>query len=275
MAGPVVASALKENVQYAKLRASFIEAASGELEMSEPVPVDVAQGYSPDRQKSRLTLSDIKHYPTPAELYTEMMKSPGWPYHNNREQFILRDRSLASVMYIGDFRVGECLPMVKSDFMVYPGQYLLVDGVRVGKRHFSKRIFRNAKFPLQGERACFTEIILTYLATLKTPETRLFPWSLKVVRFQVGTYTVKSRYIGQPDEVKPRISQHYVGTTRAWQIIKALFPNHTEHWLRAFGYNYDYDAMDHDELAVSDKTKADPRSLRPYLRRRYDKYPVR
>jgi hypothetical protein len=66
-----------------------------------------------------------------------------------------------------------------------------------------------------------------------------------------------------------------VGTKRAYQIVKALLPNYTQHWLRAFGYSYDYDHMEHDLIAVSDKTKADPSSLQLYLRRRYEKYPVR
>jgi hypothetical protein len=64
------------------------------------------------------------------------------------------------------------------------------------------------------------------------------------------------------------------GTKRAWQIVKALLPNYTQHWLRAFRYNWDYDHTDQDILAVSDKTKADPRSIQTCLRRQYEKYPV-
>jgi hypothetical protein len=42
----------------------------------------------------------------------------------------------------------------------------------------------------------------------------------------------------------------------------------------ALGYNWDHDHMDWDILAVSDETKADPRSIQLYLRRQHEKYPV-
>ena len=101
------------------------------------------------------------------------------------------------------------------------------------------------------------------------PNERLFPWSLEKKTFIVGEYCLKD------GTIKERKSIRLVGTARAWQIVNALLPDLTQHWLRAFGYNFDYDHMDHDILAVSDKTKADPRSIQPYLRRRYEKYPVR
>jgi hypothetical protein len=159
--------------------------------------------------------------------------------------------------------------LTKENFEELKG-YVWVKDVKVGKKKAGKIEWREAKLPLKGPRAAFTQLILDYLHTLKAGK-RLFPWSL-----QVKIYTVNKPYtIKKTGELRDRVSVQMVGTKRGWQIVNALLPDYTQHWLRAFGYNYDYDHMDHDVMAVSDKTKADPRSLQPYLRRRYEKYPVR
>jgi hypothetical protein len=171
------------------------------------------------------------------------------------------------VFSFGDFRIVEVLPLKKENFELMPS-YVWVKDVAVGKKKAGKVEYREAKLPLEGERRPFTELVLQYLATLEVGQ-RLFPWSLKKQRFRVGEYRLKN------GSFKTRWSIQTAGTKRAWQIINALLPEYTQHWLRAFGYNYDYDHMEHDIMVVSDKTKADPRSLQPYLRRRYEKYPVR
>lgn len=219
--------------------------------------------------KGRLTLSDIKAYPTPTELYKELMASRGWPYQSNIEGYLLRDRALAALLYLGDFRISEVLPIKKEQFSDHE-DFIHVTGVLVTKSRGRQVKYRDAKLPLKGERVVFTRLIIDYLATLK-PEDRLFPFSLTKRK-----YPIKGKdYKLKDGTVKTRFCVQVVGTKRCWQIIKALLPNYTQHWLRAFGYDFDYDHMDHDILAVSDKTKADPRSLQPYLRRRYEKYPVR
>jgi hypothetical protein len=215
----------------------------------------------------RKTLNQIKHIPTPKELFDKIIASPGWEYKTEIERFLTRDRSLAALLYLGDFRISEVLPLTKENFEQKPG-YLWVKDVKVGKKRQGKLEYREAKLPLKGEREPFTRLVQEYLELLK-PEQRLYPWSLEVKKIAVGTYTLKN------GESKQRLSVRMVGTSRAWQIVNALLPEYTEHWLRAFGYNFDYDVMNCDIMAVSDKTKADPRSLQPYLRRRYEKYPVR
>jgi hypothetical protein len=201
------------------------------------------------------------------ELYERLQNSKGWPYKTNQDFYQARDRALASLLYLGDFRIVEVLPLKKSNFKIEK-DYILVYAVKVGKRKKNKTIYREAMLPLKnGERIVFTQLILNYLDLL-VPEQRLFNWSLEVKQFKVGTYLLKD------GTEKPRMSVQMVGTKRAWQIVNALLPEITQHWLRAFGYNWDYDHMDHDILAVSDKTKADPRSIQPYLRRRYQKYPI-
>ena len=218
---------------------------------------------------SRLTLAQIESYPTPLELHRELMASAGWPYKTNMQSFLARDRALASLLYLGDFRISEVLPLTKKQFS--EGEECIhVKSVLVGKRKANKVQYRDAMLPLKGERVAFTKLILDYLALLG-PEDRLFPFSLTKRKYPIKGSSYKTK----DGKEKQRFSVQIVGTKRAWQIMKALLPDYTQHWLRAFGYSYDYDHMDHDILAVSDKTKADPRSLQPYLRRRYEKYPVR
>lgn len=217
----------------------------------------------------RLTLSHIKEYPTPTILYKDLMLSPGWDYKTNMQRFQMRDRALASLLYLGDFRISEVLSLKKEQFTIHE-DYVHVKSVLVGKRKANMVQYREAMLPLKGERAVFTRLILDYLELLK-PEDRLFPFSLNKRKYPIKN----SSYKLKDGTIKQRFSFQMMGTKRAYQIVKALLPNYTQHWLRAFGYSYDYDHMDHDILAVSDKTKADPRSLQPYLRRRYEKYPIR
>ena len=223
--------------------------------------------------KGRLTLAQIKEYPTPPELYEELMASAGWPYKTKEpkklQSFRARDRALAALLYLGDFRVSEVLPLTKKQFTAHE-EFIHVKGVQVGKRKANNILYRDAMLPLKGERVVFTKLILDYLALLGS-EDRLFPFSLTKRKYPIKDSSYKTK----DGTIRQRFSVQIVGTKRAWQIVNVLLPSYTQHWLRAFGYNYDYDHMDHDILAVSDKTKADPQSLQPYLRRRYEKYPVR
>ena len=217
----------------------------------------------------RKTLAQIQYYPTPDELYHQITTGKGWPYKDNQDFYRARDQALASILYLGDFRISEVLPLTKEVNFKPEKNYLLCYAVKVGKRKAGKIMYRDAKLPLEGQRAKLTGLIQKYLDLLGSKD-RLFPWSLKERTFISKTETYKTR----DGTVKQRKSVQLVGTHRAWQIIHALLPHATQHWLRAYGYNYDYDHMQHDVLAVSDKTKADPRSIQPYIRRRYEQYPV-
>jgi len=214
----------------------------------------------------RRTLNLIEVIPTPEHLYNTLVKAKGWVYKTDMDFFQSRDKALVALLYLGDFRISEVLPLTVENFDMRD-DCLLVHSVNVSKTR--KTLFREAKLPTSGERMVFTDLVLDYLSRLKkVGESRLFPWSLRKVVYKVGYYTLKD------GTKKTRYCTYLVGTKRAWQIVNALLPEYTQHWLRAFGYNFDYDHMDHDIMAVSDKTKADPRSLQPYLRRRYEKYRV-
>lgn len=238
-----------------------------------------------DKKPSRLTLLQIEKYPTPKELYENLMKSPGIDYKSNMAFYQRRDRALVALLYLGDFRASEVLPLTPDNFEKHTADkedsqtYINVFGVLVGKRKANKILFRTARLPLKGERARFTKLILEYLEDIteydkegkrSKNQPRLFAFSLTKRRYLIKGHD----YTLHDGTVRHRYSVQIAGVKREWQIVKALLPNITQHFLRAFGYNYDYDMMDHDIMAVTDKTKADPRSLQPYLRRRYEKYPV-
>jgi hypothetical protein len=64
-------------------------------------------------KSKRKTLDDIKHIPEPEELYQQLISSAGWKYRTEakRQMFLTRDRALAAIMYLGDFRAIEVLPL--------------------------------------------------------------------------------------------------------------------------------------------------------------------
>lgn len=220
--------------------------------------------------KGRKTLGQIQHIPEPKELYEKLMNSLGWPYKINVVRFHCRDLALVALLYLADLRIIEVLPLIKENFENKP-KFVWVKDIVVGKKRQGKTpIYREAKLPITGERKVFTDLILQYLEYLE-PKERLFPWSMERTKVQIKN----SQYKLKDGTIKNRYSCTMVGTKRAWQIVNNLLPEYTAHWLRAFGYNFDYDNFHFDIMAVTDKTKADPRSLQPYLRRRYEKYPVR
>ena len=149
------------------------------------------------------------------------MQSSGWFYKTNKELYLRRDRALVSILYLGDFRSQEIVPLTTENFEK-KGTHLLVKGVKVAKK---KRVeYREAKFPFEGERACFTDLVLKYVDHLK-PKARLFHWSTNVKVFQLPS---KHDYILKDGTIKHRRSVQMVGTKRAWQIVHALLPQYTQ-----------------------------------------------
>ena len=116
-----------------------------------------------------------------------------------------------------------------------------MNAIELSKRHYRDRPrreqFRVENFlPLTGPRAPITELITDYLELLG-PEEQLFPF----------------------------------GRKRAYQIVSATL-GIPEHWLRAYGDMFLYDAWNQDILAVSDYTKQSVLTLQQYIRRRFQKY---
>jgi integrase len=214
------------------------------------------------QEPTRLTLQDVDRVPKPLELYKELMLSQGWAYKTNMEYYKARDRALVSILYLTACRISEAIQLKRSQFKQEANR-IVIESMLLAKRKPGKVKFREAWLPLTGDRARFTELVTNYLELQQREEPkqeRLFPFSLKKVEYQIF---YKARLIR---------SVRLVGTNRAWNIVKALLPNITAHFLRQYGDDYLYDAWDHDIMAVSDYTKQDARTLQLYLRKRYQKY---
>ena len=232
---------------------------------------------------TRLTLASLpSHIPTPDELYEELITSQGWNYLNpeTREAYLQRDRTLPCVMYLGALRVSEALPLTKNQFTKTihdskRGDFITLKDVILAKRKQGKIEKNSIDIPLTGERAKFTQLILNYLETLE-PKQRLYPWSLRKTRTPLGGKLTSQFYTNKKGEQFQRYQIHTVGCTRAWQIVKALLPDITEHWLRAFGEDFFYVLSGHDLVATGSKFKVDVRTLSDwYLTRRHMEMPVR
>lgn len=192
--------------------------------------------------KDRRTLIKIPYYPTPKKLLEDLVKSEGWPYRANKDSYLLRDRALISVIYLGGLRISEALRLCEDQFIQHES-YIEVQAIRLSKLKKKglqrKTEFREARLPLESDRSGFTKIVLDYLENMQKGE-RLFKFK----------------------------------NQRAWQIITATLPNLTTHWLRAYCENYLYENWNSDLLAVSDYVKVDSRTLQQYIRRRYIEKPI-
>ena len=226
----------------------------------------------------RLTLDQLPaHIPTPQELYSELMKAPGWPYKTNREIFKARDLALPSILYLGALRVSEAIPLIKEQFSDPieddRGEYILIKNVKLSKRRFHKLETNDLPLPLEGERAKFTQLIQDYLFMLDDKE-RLFPWSLEQKKIQIKD--PKWDYKLKTGEIRHRYSYRMAGTARAYQIVKCLLPSITEHWLRAFGEDFFYVLSGKDLVATASHYKVDARTLAEwYLKRRHLEVKIR
>jgi integrase len=191
--------------------------------------------------KNRRTLKYIQYYPSPNELYQKITSASGWNYKTNMEFYQVRDRALASLIYLLGGRISEILRLKKNQFLMNHDK-VIVRGIKLSKSRYKNRPRREqfreeAWLPLHGERAGLTLLVLDYLRLVDADDVLLFPFSRQ----------------------------------RAWQIVGCLLGVPC-HWLRAYCENYLYDNWGKDILAVSDYVKVDPRTLQLYIRRSYQKY---
>lgn len=217
--------------------AKFAKISYGKIERN-----DLSQRLQNGNGLNRKTLRKIPYYPDPKELYSKLTKSPGWPYKTHQESYLRRDLALASVTYLIGGRISEILRLKKNQF-IDRDSYIEVRMVELSKsRRLGKQRkdqYREGRLPKKGERKPLTELVLDYIEDMDE-EKRLFKF-------------------------KPQ---------RAWQIVTALLPEYTIHWLRAFCEDYLYGEWNNDLLAVADYVKVDARTLQEYIRRRYQKYPT-
>ena len=191
--------------------------------------------------KDRRTLAFIKSYPRPYQIFEKITKADPWPYKDNREFYVKRDRALVAITYLLAARISEVLRLKKNQIS-HDKNMLIVKEIKLSKStHKDKRRrvqFRQEAFlTLTGSRAPLTNLILAYLELIYYDDDLLFPFS----------------------------------TVRAWQIITHL-TGEPPHYLRAYGENFLYDMWKQDLLAVADYIKVDPATLQQYIRRSYIKY---
>ena len=235
--------------------------------------------------KDRKTLSKIGRTPTPSELYAELMSSPGWEYkgkENTKLFYHCRDKALCAILYNGELRITEALRLTVGQFEDTP-DVLFVKEVLLSKTR-GKKQYRLVTLPKTGERALFTRLVLEYLTTLKQrgakPETRLFPWSLKVKVRPVkrkepdGTFTSVHKWKTIPGKETPLKSVQTSGACRAWQIVRKTLPSLTQHWLRVYGEKYLYRALGKDIMAVSKIVHVDARTAIKYVASGEEQFPV-
>lgn len=231
--------------------------------------------------KGRRTLAKVGLTPTPKELYNKLIESEGWPYKTNKEFFLIRDRALVSLIYNGELRISEAL-RIQLGQISETKTAIVIENVQLSKVRLKNKggvIFgsnartRIVQLPKKGERACFTKLFQDYIELLKEKNTVstdfIFPWSQKKNRKIVGIYTWRDG-----KTTTPRISAQMVGTNRAHQIITALLPDLTTHWLRVYGEKYLYKKLGNDIIAVSKIVKVDPRTAIKYLMAGEADYPV-
>lgn len=192
--------------------------------------------------KNRRTLSYINFYPTPKELYNNIVKSDGWPYKTEMKFYRTRDKALVSLLYLLALRVSEALRLKKEQFLIEKSR-VVVRGIKLSKSVRKdkprKEQYRQVGYlPLTKDRGLITGLVLEHLEQIET-EDKLFKF----------------------------------GIVRAWQITTAILkiPNH---WLRAYGEDFLYSMWRGDLLAVADYVKVDPRTLQHYIRKRFERYPV-
>jgi integrase len=188
----------------------------------------------------RRTLKYIQYYPSPKEIYNQIVNAQPWNYKTNIEFYQTRDKALASLTYLLGGRISEILRLKKNQFLMNHDK-VIVRGIKLSKSRYRNRPRREqyreeAWLPLHGERSPLTHLVLDYLQLLSKDDD-LFNF----------------------------------GRVRAWQIISKLLGVPC-HWLRAYCENYLYDNWGKDILAVSDYIKVDPRTLQLYIRRSYQKY---
>lgn len=229
-----------------------------------PVREDDDKIHSDRRQRKpgleRRTLADIAYYPTPQEIYEVLMTGEGWDYQDNKELYLVRDRALDALIYLLCLRISEAVLLTRDQFLMpyQPGGRK--DSVVVRAIYLSKRRYKGkprlvqyrdlAYLPLNGERAPLTLLVVKWLQTMDQSEHE---------RLERGK--------------KPRTDDRLFrfGETRGWQITVAL-TGATNHWFRAFGETYLYDAWGSDLLAVADYVKVDSRTLAQYIRRGYQRH---
>lgn len=194
----------------------------------------------------RRVLALIEEYPTPDELYEQIMNYEG-SYKTNKDFYLKRDRALAAILFIAQLRKSEAHRLTKSQFKTDPFRIVRVKLSKSEKRDKRSGLIITRKsayrteilIPLKGKLGKLGNLILDYINILEDEETRLFPFSDKAGRV--------NQIIGEMLGIPP-------------------------HWERAFGENLLYELFNNDLIAVANYVQVDPRTLSQYIHRTPKRY---
>lgn len=70
------------------------------------------------KEDTRRTLKFIEQYPTPAQIYHDIIGSEGWGYKTNKDFYLKRDRALLSLLYVLALRISEALRLTQEQFII-------------------------------------------------------------------------------------------------------------------------------------------------------------
>ena len=141
---------------------------------------------------ARRTLAMIQYTPSPREIYEDIMSSPGWPYKENREFYLKRDRAFVAILYLLGLRVSEAIRLRREQF-IFPDEEggrpdaIVVRAIKLSKRRRRsqrrKVQYRDGYLPLQGERAPLTQLVVEYLKLVDSG--RLFQFKTRQRAWQI------------------------------------------------------------------------------------------
>ena len=174
----------------------------------------------------------------PPRVIHEIILRNDWPYKTRRDYYKVRDRALASILYLTGGRRNEVLRLKRSQFSEDPDDpdFLVVHSFWISKRKGGKHEVRDIPLPRVGVMAPFTQMVEEYLELL-TPEEKLFKF----------------------------------GPSRALDIIKYMThdPHSSEpglwnHWFRAQSLSYMVNLLRSTIIVASDRGIKNPATLAHY-----------
>jgi len=178
-------------------------------------------GFRIEIPKKRSVEKDYKFYDPPIIVWRKINRQE-WPYRQNRELYVLRDKALMSLLYLSCSRVSEIvradvkvgfLPSVRKNQFVKIGEFLMLRNVPIVKRKFVKKgedwipveniqdypYRQEIDMPLKGGLSIFTKLIVRYLDFLDEEE-ELFKFKTKrahqIVKYCSGEFPHYFREMG-------------------------------------------------------------------------------
>lgn len=196
----------------------------------------------------RRTNEDITKRLGLEQIYT-LITEKMWPYKENKEFYLKRDRALMALLFLTAGRISEVLSLTKEQFdfqadrnFIIIRNMILVKRLRTRKgkpvKHRTAPIRDEVPLPLKGPLSKFTKLVQDYLCLIDKPEERLF-----------------------------KFKRH-----RAWQIVNSVTGQWC-HWFRSQAESYYGKYVFNTPFALRDFVGvSDIESLGPYVKTQWKDY---